>query len=51
MFNNNFGFGFIALAALIGLLLLGRNRRKGARDAIIITLAVIIVCGCACNNN
>jgi hypothetical protein len=44
-FNGN---GLIALAAIIGLLLLGFNRRKGARYAVLITLAILIVCGCGC---
>lgn len=45
MYNN---FAWIALAAIIGLLLLAFNRRKGARYAVLVTLAVLIVCGCGC---
>ena len=41
--------GLLALAAIIGLLLLGFNRRRGARFAVLITLAVLIVCGCSLN--
>ena len=40
------GNGLVALAAIIGILLLGFNRKKGARFAVLITLAVLIVCGC-----
>lgn len=46
MYNN---YGMVALASIIGLLLLAFNRRRGARYAVIITLAVLIVCGC-CHN-
>ena len=45
------GNGLIALAAIIGILLLGFNRKKGSRFAVLITLAVLIVCGCGCNHN
>lgn len=46
---NNFGSGWVALAAIIALLLLAFNRRRGARYAVLITLAVLIICGCGCN--
>lgn len=39
-------FKLVALAAIIALLLLGFNRKKGARYAVLVTLAVLIVCGC-----
>lgn len=45
---DNFGSGWVALAAIIGLILLAFNRRRGARQAVIVTLAVLIVCGCSC---
>lgn len=41
-----YGNGLLALAAIIALLLLGFNRRRGARYAVLITLAILIVCGC-----
>lgn len=42
------GNQLLALAAIIALLLLGFNRRRGARYAVLITLAILIVCGCSC---
>lgn len=47
---NNFGSGWIALAAIIGLLLLACNRRRAMREALLIVLAVLIVCGCSCQH-
>lgn len=44
------GNRLLALAAIIALLLLGFNRRKGARYAVLITLAILIVCGCSCRH-
>lgn len=46
--NSLYGSGALALAAIIGLLLLGFNKRRGSRYAVLITLAVLIVCGCSC---
>jgi uncharacterized membrane protein YhaH (DUF805 family) len=42
------GNQLLALAAVIAVLLLAFNKRKGARYAVLITLAVLIVCGCSC---
>ncbi|WML35996.1 LPXTG cell wall anchor domain-containing protein [Clostridium sp. OS1-26] len=44
--NNNF-FPIAALAALIAFFLLIFGRRRGTRFAVLITLAIIIVCGCS----
>ncbi|MBV7272307.1 hypothetical protein [Clostridium thailandense] len=46
----NYGNSWLILAAIIGLLLLAFNRRRGARYAVLITLAILIVCGCSCNH-
>jgi len=45
------GNQLLALAAIIAVLLLGFNRKKGARFAVLITLAVLIVCGCSCHHD
>lgn len=44
------GNQLLALAAVIAVLLLAFNRRKGTRYAVLITLAVLIVCGCSCHH-
>ena len=45
------GNGLVALAALIAIFFIAFGRRRGARNAILIVLAVFIVCGCGAFNN
>lgn len=44
--SENRGNFLLPLAALIGLILLAFGRRRGIRFAVIVILAVLIVCGC-----
>ncbi|MBV7272308.1 hypothetical protein [Clostridium thailandense] len=48
--NNNSNMPITALAALIALFLLIFGRCKGTRYAVLIILAVLIVCGCSYYN-
>lgn len=40
--------GALSLAAIIALILLGCGKRRGVFLAILVVLAVLIVCGCGC---
>jgi hypothetical protein len=47
---NFYSTGLVALAALIALFFIAFGRGRGARYAILIVLAVFIVCGCGFYN-